>query len=167
MSPEFIYWLLELAGTLQNSENKRQRRKLYASIYLHVIPSLSPVYPWSFDPPLEPKMCKYLGLPFKLKLKITHWQESWPTKIYEIIRDYQIARGYDPRTTDFARFLHFPIFNIVPAENSRFKFQRVKEVPVYTRKPAIKSEKYFGPRDGRQCTSNDLSSIFSGDRGDG
>ncbi|KAG7090118.1 hypothetical protein E1B28_011729 [Marasmius oreades] len=63
-------------------------------------------------------MCKYLGLPFKLSLEATPYQLSWPTKIYKAVRGYQITKGFNPKTTDFAQSLWYPIVDVVPAENS-------------------------------------------------
>ncbi|KAG7090108.1 hypothetical protein E1B28_011720 [Marasmius oreades] len=120
----------KLTGTLQKSKRKHQRRELLPTpIYLIFLPSHFPAYHWSFDPtgqtPLSPKTCKYLGLPFKLSLKIDYRQDSWPTKIYKVLNDYQNARRLDPRTTDFTLFLRrFPIFKVIPAEN---RFQEIVE----------------------------------------
>ncbi|KAF9254224.1 hypothetical protein L218DRAFT_818144, partial [Marasmius fiardii PR-910] len=77
-------------------------------------------YFWSHEPsgqnPLSPDMCKYLGLPFRLSMELEYCEYSWPTRIYKALHDYQIARGFDPKTTMFAQFLGFPIFNIVSSE---------------------------------------------------
>ncbi|KAG7090047.1 hypothetical protein E1B28_011666 [Marasmius oreades] len=129
-STTFIFPWLKLTGTLQKSKHKRQRRQLlHTPIYLIVLPSPYPLYHWSLDPtgqtPLSLEMCKYLGLPFKLLPKVTRFRESWPTKVYQQIHDYQIARMFDPKTTDFARSLGCPIFTIIPAEN--FCFQEIVE----------------------------------------
>ncbi|KAG7090254.1 hypothetical protein E1B28_011851 [Marasmius oreades] len=121
-SYKYVDPYIKLTGTLQKSKRKRQRRQsLFPPVYFIIRPSLNPVYHWSFDPtgqtPLLPEMCKYLGLPFKLSLKVTPFQFSWPTKVYEHIHDYQISRKFDPKTTDFAQAVGYPIFNVVAAEN--------------------------------------------------
>ncbi|KAG7090113.1 hypothetical protein E1B28_011724 [Marasmius oreades] len=120
---------LELTGTIQKSKRKRQRRQsLDTPIYFVILPSPDPVYHWSLDPagqtPLTPDMCKYLGLPFKLSLQATSFQESWPTKIYKVVHDYQIVRGFDPASTDFAQSLGFVVYDVVPAEN---RFEEIIE----------------------------------------
>ncbi|KAF9257433.1 hypothetical protein L218DRAFT_828493, partial [Marasmius fiardii PR-910] len=64
-------------------------------------------YNWSLDPTgqslLSLDMCKYLGLPFKLSITVEKYQRSWPTKIYQVLYSYQIARGFDPVSIDFAQ----------------------------------------------------------------
>ncbi|KAG7090028.1 hypothetical protein E1B28_011649 [Marasmius oreades] len=128
-STTLVFPRLELTGTLQKSKHKRQRRQVSPPIYLIVLPSPYPLYHWSLDPagqtpPLSPEMCKYFGLPFKLFLKVSPGQCSWPTKVYKLIHDYQIARNFDPKTSDFARSLGYPIFTVIPAEN---RFQEIVE----------------------------------------
>ncbi|KAF9254741.1 hypothetical protein L218DRAFT_827258, partial [Marasmius fiardii PR-910] len=89
-------------------------------IYLFVRPSPSPnesLYFWPHDPtgknPFLLDMYKYLGLSFKLALKVICYQESWPTKIYKLLHDYQISRGFDPKTSDFVQHMKYPIFEVV------------------------------------------------------
>ncbi|KAF9262556.1 hypothetical protein L218DRAFT_390290 [Marasmius fiardii PR-910] len=120
---KLVWSLFQLRGSLQRSKSKQQRRQLRA-IYLFLVPSPSPdacFYIWSHDPngqdPLSPDMCKYLGLPYKLSLKVQYCQKTWPTEIYKALHDYQVARGFDPRTTDFARFMQSPIFKVGPPRN--------------------------------------------------
>ncbi|KAG7090147.1 hypothetical protein E1B28_011755 [Marasmius oreades] len=127
---KFVQSFFELRGTLQNSERKQQRRQRCAPIYLILFSFPSLCYHWSLDltgqTPLSPDMCKYLGLPFKLSqpTKAYAFQFSAPTKIYKIISDYQIARGFDPKTTDFAQHLGWPTFKIIHPES---RFQEIVE----------------------------------------
>ncbi|KAF9257281.1 hypothetical protein L218DRAFT_879823, partial [Marasmius fiardii PR-910] len=76
---------------------------------------------WSHDPTgqnsLPPDMCNYLGLPFKLSLNVRYYKRAWPTESYKILHDYQIARGFDPRTMDFAQFMEYPTWEVAPPEN--------------------------------------------------
>ncbi|KAG7090018.1 hypothetical protein E1B28_011639 [Marasmius oreades] len=128
--PTLVFPWLKLTGTLQKSEHKRKRRQLlHTPIYLIVLPSPYPLYHWSLDPtgqtpPLSSEMCKYLGLPRKLFLNVTHCQDSWPTRVYKYIHDYQIARKFDPKTSDFARFLGYSIFTVILVEN---RFEEIAE----------------------------------------
>ncbi|KAL0566216.1 hypothetical protein V5O48_015801 [Marasmius crinis-equi] len=56
-------------------------------------------------------MCDYLGLPVALELEVYYPQAySWSKEIYNTIHRYQVACGFDPITTDLARFLGYPIF---------------------------------------------------------
>ncbi|KAF9259156.1 hypothetical protein L218DRAFT_990162 [Marasmius fiardii PR-910] len=86
--------------------------------------SIQCFYFWSHDPtgqnPLSWSMCKYLGLPFKLSLQVIYKQYTWPTEVYKILHDYQIARGFDPRTTDFARSMGYQPWEVEPLE-TRFQ----------------------------------------------
>ncbi|KAF9261522.1 hypothetical protein L218DRAFT_838262, partial [Marasmius fiardii PR-910] len=74
-------------------------------------------YFWSHDPtgrnPLSLDMCNYLGLPFKLSLNVYYIQDTWPTKIYKVLHDYQVSRGFDPQTTDFAQFMGYSTWEVV------------------------------------------------------
>ncbi|KAF9267840.1 hypothetical protein L218DRAFT_649132 [Marasmius fiardii PR-910] len=123
----------ELTGTLRKSKHRRQRRRNGPPIYLFLLNSLSPsstpIYFWSFDPnggtQISPDECKYLGLPVKLSLNVEYTQDSWPTKAYKALHDYQIARGFNPKTTDFAQSRGHPIFKIVPQTENHF--QEVEE----------------------------------------
>ncbi|KAG7090141.1 hypothetical protein E1B28_011749 [Marasmius oreades] len=131
---QLIYPYIKLAGKVQKSKRKQRRRRLHAPIYLFLLPSPFSCrfgrrfYSWSLDPtgriPLSLDMCKYLGLPYKLSSKILYFLTSWSTKTYKTIHNYQIARGFDPRTTDLAQTLRYQIHAIVPRENP---FQEVEE----------------------------------------
>ncbi len=130
-SPEFLYSKFTLSGTLKSSAKKRQWRQLHPSIYIFVLPSPC-FYFWSHDRrgriPLSSDKCKYFGLPFKLKLEVKHYREAWPTKIYTILHEYQISRGFNPRTTDFAQSLQYIIFEVVPPDS---RFQEVDQGSYY------------------------------------
>ncbi|KAF9254525.1 hypothetical protein L218DRAFT_1009580 [Marasmius fiardii PR-910] len=122
-----VYPRFELKGTLERSKSKQQRHQLCDPIYFFLENHFSPnrrFYFWSHDPtgrnPLLWSMCEYLGLPFKLSLQVIHDQHTWPTKVYKTLHDYQIARGFDPRTTDFARSMGYQPWEVVPLE-TRFQ----------------------------------------------
>ncbi|KAF9265342.1 hypothetical protein L218DRAFT_845214, partial [Marasmius fiardii PR-910] len=58
--------------------------------------------------------CQYLGLPTILRrYQLSTCVHSWPTKIYKAINKWQVARGFDPTTTDFAHYLGYPIYEII------------------------------------------------------
>ncbi|KAL0565007.1 hypothetical protein V5O48_017027, partial [Marasmius crinis-equi] len=103
-----------LEGTLSNSKAKRRRRKQLPPIYLFVVLFSSSTI-WSLDPtgqiPISNALCHYLGLPLRLSLRALEY--SWETSTYQRLRDYQIARGFDPTTTDFAQHNEYPLYHIV------------------------------------------------------
>ncbi|KAK1217988.1 hypothetical protein PQX77_019339 [Marasmius sp. AFHP31] len=135
--PDFI----ELEGSLSRSRAKRQRR-LQQPIYLFVRPlprgylalndtrkfkcQTSSLHYWSLrkdgDPPLSHKTCHYFGLPTVLHLTCRFCLSSWTTHDYKIIHQYQLLRGLDPKTTDFARhvgsnrIVFQPIINLAQIE---------------------------------------------------
>ncbi|KAL0572645.1 hypothetical protein V5O48_009319 [Marasmius crinis-equi] len=102
-----------LIGTLSSSEIKRQRRKECPPIYLF-IPRLSTSTFWSFDSdgqnPIT-DLCYELGLPISLSLECEMYY--WLNGTYKALRDYQIARGFDPNTTEFAQHNGYRIYEIV------------------------------------------------------
>ncbi|KAF9257763.1 hypothetical protein L218DRAFT_990917 [Marasmius fiardii PR-910] len=127
-----VYPWCELKGTLERSKSK-QRRQLHDPIYFFLENHFSPnrrFYFWSHDEtgrnPLLWSRCKYLGLPFKLSLRVIHKRRTWPTKVYKTLHDYQIARGFDPRTTDFARSMGYQPWELVPLET---RFQELDKDP--------------------------------------
>ncbi|KAL0563699.1 hypothetical protein V5O48_018365 [Marasmius crinis-equi] len=91
-------------GTLSQSRTKRRRRQKCAPIYLFTRPSQASTF-WSFEEdghlPIPDDLCSYLGLPVKLSLKCIRYPFS--TQTYKAMRDYQILRGFDPTTADFAQ----------------------------------------------------------------
>ncbi|KAJ8089543.1 hypothetical protein PM082_014799 [Marasmius tenuissimus] len=108
-----------LDGYLNKSPSKcRQRRQ--QPIFLFVYPpppdlldgNTSTLHHWSFhedgQPQLSPELCCSLGLPIKLRFSHEgYYSLSWPTSIHQLIHQYQLLRGFDPTTTDFARHLGY------------------------------------------------------------
>ncbi|KAL0578866.1 hypothetical protein V5O48_003146 [Marasmius crinis-equi] len=112
-----------LTGTLSDSYAKQRRRVDSPTIYLF-IPPLSTSTFWSFDPdghnPITTDLCHHLGLPISLSLEC--WECSWRTEAYKALQAYQIARGFDPNTTEFARHNRYRIYEITNQPlPSRFK----------------------------------------------
>ncbi|KAI3619315.1 hypothetical protein WG66_012803 [Moniliophthora roreri] len=78
-------------------------------------------YFWSFDETGQSRMsgeeCKRWGLP--VLTTSTGWSGesvrlvSWPTHVYTALRDWQKARGFDTATSDWARELGYPEWEIV------------------------------------------------------
>ncbi|KAL0573789.1 hypothetical protein V5O48_008155 [Marasmius crinis-equi] len=131
---ELIVPYLYLTGQLSRSETPCQQRHK-KSIYLFVGP-LSPSIPtescttsllhyFSFDPtgqhPLPPEICKDLGLPIELDLAVyPAYQFCWKNKAYKWMHQYQLARGFNPKTSNFARHLRVPICQ-VQSDSDPFK----------------------------------------------
>ncbi|KAL0567112.1 hypothetical protein V5O48_014882 [Marasmius crinis-equi] len=131
---ELIYPRLYLEGHLSTSETTCQRRR-EKTIYLFVHPlppstptedcTTSSLHHWSFDPtgqhPLPPETCEDLGLPIELSLKVyLPDRYCWNNERYKWMHEYQLARGFDPKTPDFARHLGFPIYQ-VQSDSDRFE----------------------------------------------
>ncbi|KAK1227728.1 hypothetical protein PQX77_009281 [Marasmius sp. AFHP31] len=81
------------------------------------------LYYWSVDPDGNSRMPEAhrtaLGLPcFQNYADPPH---GWKVEIYDLVRQWQEAKGFDPTTTDFARSLGYPIIEILPQDNDRFE----------------------------------------------
>uniref|UniRef100_A0A0W0FR71 Uncharacterized protein n=1 Tax=Moniliophthora roreri TaxID=221103 RepID=A0A0W0FR71_MONRR len=50
---------------------------------------------------------------------------SWPTHVYTTLRDWQIARGFDPSTSDWARHVGCPELEIIGAEKKKSRFEEL------------------------------------------
>ncbi|KAL0577379.1 hypothetical protein V5O48_004596 [Marasmius crinis-equi] len=115
-----------LTGWLSDSAGKRQRREESPPIYLF-IPPLSTTTFWSFNPdgqnPITTDLCHHLGLPISLELKC--YEYYWRTEIYKTLRTYQIGRGFDPNTNEFARHNQYCIYKIVEQPFSS-RFEEIK-----------------------------------------
>ncbi|KAL0574291.1 hypothetical protein V5O48_007667 [Marasmius crinis-equi] len=111
---EYRLILPYLSGGLMSSKAKQRIRKQFSPIYLFIPPSSTSTL-WSFDLdgriPISKDLCRYLGLP--VRLRPNHWEYSGEASTYQRLRDYQAARGFDPTTTDFARQLGYPIYDVV------------------------------------------------------
>ncbi|KAL0569076.1 hypothetical protein V5O48_012893 [Marasmius crinis-equi] len=106
-------------GTLSRSRTKRRRRQECDPIYLFACPSRASTF-WSFAEdghlPIPDDLCKHLGLPVKFSLKCI--QRHFSTQTYKAMRDYQILRGFDPTTADFARHCGFDDLDFYPVQSS-------------------------------------------------
>ncbi|KAL0581202.1 hypothetical protein V5O48_000790 [Marasmius crinis-equi] len=103
-----------MAGRISESKARQWRRKQLPPIYLFVSP-ISVFTFWSFAPdgqiPISNNLSHYLGLPVRLSLRFS--EISWDTSIYQRLRDYQVARGFDPTTTNFAQHAGYHLYDIV------------------------------------------------------
>ncbi|KAJ8080348.1 hypothetical protein PM082_017181 [Marasmius tenuissimus] len=126
-----------LRGDLSNE--RAAQRRFQRPIYLFVgsrppgmhICKTSSVHHWSFcedgHPPLSHEVCRDLGFPVELTFSYKGYiSRYWPNDSYKYAHQYQILRGFDPNTTDFARHLGFES-DFQPLSDSD-RFEQVQEV---------------------------------------
>ncbi|KAL0568880.1 hypothetical protein V5O48_013092, partial [Marasmius crinis-equi] len=132
---------LALSGELSISETTcRRRREKPIYLLVHPLSTSTPMeecttsrfHYWSFDPsghpPLSAEVCEDLGLPVELDLRVfPHKQYRWNNDHYKRMHEYQLSRGFDRRSPDFARHLGYPIYQ---AESDSDRFE---DVDGYTR----------------------------------
>ncbi|ESK87625.1 hypothetical protein Moror_1939 [Moniliophthora roreri MCA 2997] len=86
---------------------------------------------WSFDEegqtaiPLD--ACQRMGLP-RLLSTVYVQKLTWPRYIYDVIGKYQTARGFDPKTRDFARSLGLPVLDVVEPKEQKKATEHVDKV---------------------------------------
>ncbi|KAK7052971.1 hypothetical protein VNI00_004291 [Paramarasmius palmivorus] len=68
-----------------------------------------------------------MGLPEKINFHVSLACYTWPKHVYEAMRKWQTARGFDPNTTDFARHLGYEAFEILATKDE----QPRKEKPAW------------------------------------
>uniref|UniRef100_A0A0W0FII7 Uncharacterized protein n=1 Tax=Moniliophthora roreri TaxID=221103 RepID=A0A0W0FII7_MONRR len=87
---------------------------------------------WSFDKngtsEISEMECKRLGLPYIASDEVHLNSSTWSKYTYDGIHAWQVARGFDPATADFARSLDLPIF-----EPAITRFENVVEEEPLTR----------------------------------
>ncbi|KAL0570200.1 hypothetical protein V5O48_011774 [Marasmius crinis-equi] len=139
---------------------------------------------WSFDEdgrsPLARAMCHHLGLPVALGLEFGNANaHSWSNDVYKRMHAYQVARGFDPSTTDFA-WSHedaYPAYK--PIQNNSGRFEEVDSEAIEERnsvdpQPSSPPEPYRSqtPNESDVDTDCDYSDTDGGthsdtDTGDG
>ncbi|KAK1225682.1 hypothetical protein PQX77_011365 [Marasmius sp. AFHP31] len=120
----------QLDSYLNASPNKsRQRRQQPIYFFVRSPPldlldskETSSLHFWSFHEdgrhPLSTEVCNNLGLPIALEFKNFFRPYSWLTEHFKLIHRYQLLRGFDPTTTDFARHLGHNEHLFQPISNS-------------------------------------------------
>ncbi|KAF9263802.1 hypothetical protein L218DRAFT_309855, partial [Marasmius fiardii PR-910] len=68
---------------------------------------------------------KILVFQLKLSNSFIFDQFSWPTRTYKKIYNWQVSRGFDPKTTDFACYLGCPIYVTTP--QTQIQLEKWKE----------------------------------------
>ncbi|KAK1225546.1 hypothetical protein PQX77_011516 [Marasmius sp. AFHP31] len=119
-----------LKGYLNASPNKpRQQRQQPIYFFVRSPPldlldgqQTSSLHFWSFHEdgrhPLSTEVCNNLGLPIVLQFRKSFLSRSWSTKHFKLIHRYQLLRGFDPTTTNFARHLGYSDNLFQPIDNS-------------------------------------------------
>ncbi|KAF9258071.1 hypothetical protein L218DRAFT_840765, partial [Marasmius fiardii PR-910] len=80
-------------------------------------------YFWSHDETGQVRLSieeyNKFGLPTNLYIQVKeHPHFTLTTKTYKDINKWQHLRGFDPNTTDFARYLGYPAVQVVTQESS-------------------------------------------------
>ncbi|KAK1223993.1 hypothetical protein PQX77_013129 [Marasmius sp. AFHP31] len=131
-----VYSLMALDGHLDDSPPKSQRRH-QQPIYLFFYPTppdlsngeISPLHFWSFhehgQSRLSPESCLHFGLPIQLKLSYLN-DFSRNINNYKLIHQYQLLRGFDTTTTDFAQHLGYDAYIFQPIHHSN-RFMEVDQ----------------------------------------
>ncbi|KAK1226114.1 hypothetical protein PQX77_010919, partial [Marasmius sp. AFHP31] len=121
-----------LGGEIDKTPSKCQLRH-QQPIFLFIYPpppnlprgKTSSLHHWSFQedghPRISPESCRDLGLPVELDYVYRCYSRSWPTTTYKPLHQYQIARGFDPTTADFARLLGYHTIFQPLGDSDRFE----------------------------------------------
>ncbi|KAK7024150.1 hypothetical protein VNI00_016528 [Paramarasmius palmivorus] len=59
---------------------------------------------------------------------------SWPTNVYPALHKWQVARGFDPSTTNWAQSLGYPEWEIIGGKEEEARFKGVHDYVSYLRK---------------------------------
>ncbi|KAJ8089592.1 hypothetical protein PM082_014848 [Marasmius tenuissimus] len=133
--------MMWLDGNINPSPSKCRQRP-HQPVYLFVYPpppallygNTSVLHHWSFyedgQPQLSPESCHDLGLPVNLHFNDWGYKSySWSTDRYKSLHHYQLLRGFDPTTTDFAR--HLGYHQIFQPQHDDDRFEDVCEGQTY------------------------------------
>ncbi|KAL0568914.1 hypothetical protein V5O48_013056 [Marasmius crinis-equi] len=81
-------------------------------------------YYWSVDPNGKSSLSEEERVSFGLP-HFTHgsysYYSSYPVEVYDFIQRWQEAKGFDPKTTEFARSLGYPILEILSWDEEHFE----------------------------------------------
>ncbi|KAJ7223410.1 hypothetical protein GGX14DRAFT_658087, partial [Mycena pura] len=80
-----------------------------------VLQHLDSVAYWSLDPAgierLSAEDAKDLGFP-AIELKMKVWGQYWDDSVYDGLREFHQAKGFDPDSQDVARQLGHPLYEV-------------------------------------------------------
>ncbi|KAJ7651211.1 hypothetical protein FB45DRAFT_1078780, partial [Roridomyces roridus] len=70
---------------------------------------------WSLDPSgapaLSPEQAERFGFP-SLQLSTRYWIRTWEDKVYEALRDFHTAKGFDPYSQEAAQHHNYPLYEV-------------------------------------------------------
>ncbi|ESK90052.1 hypothetical protein Moror_7879 [Moniliophthora roreri MCA 2997] len=83
------------------------------------------IYFWSFDEDGATQIteleCKHIGLPGVALIKAAFSLNYWHGHIYDAIHKWQVARGFDPTTTDYTHSVPLPILETIVQQDNQFE----------------------------------------------
>ncbi|KAJ7223425.1 hypothetical protein GGX14DRAFT_658105 [Mycena pura] len=90
-----------------------------------MLQQLDSVAYWSLDPTgierLSAEDAKDLGFP-TIELKITAWGRSFNGRVYDGLREFHQAKGFNPDSQDVARHLGYPLYEVSSIIDPQFAF---------------------------------------------
>ncbi|KAK1216352.1 hypothetical protein PQX77_021022 [Marasmius sp. AFHP31] len=97
---------------------------------------------WSHDSTGEAPLSKdeylLLGLPTTILLTVSPSKAySWDIATYKAMADLQLAKGFDPNTTDFAEYIEYPLYRVVQGDSSRFEEVEDREASTSTNSTSV------------------------------
>ncbi|KAK1234093.1 hypothetical protein PQX77_002712 [Marasmius sp. AFHP31] len=143
---ELVYnsaWLKSSLRPEYSEVQREQQSQQLIYLFVHQPPSdlsdceTSSLHYWSFDrdgrSPLTHETCRSLDLPIELDFKPRGSRSfSWSNNTYKHFHQYQLTRGFDPSSTDFARQLGCDRSIFRPADDSDW-FEIQEESPPESR----------------------------------
>ncbi|KAK1219752.1 hypothetical protein PQX77_017514 [Marasmius sp. AFHP31] len=122
---------------------------------------------WSFHEdgrhPLSTEVCDNLGLPIVLQFMKSFRSYSWSAEHFKFIDRYQILRGFDPTTTDFARHLGRNDFLFQSIDNSdQFTEVHEDQDPPHLKPPSGLARFIVNPDLDTQNQQQISDAIFTG-----
>ncbi|KAJ7223428.1 hypothetical protein GGX14DRAFT_658107 [Mycena pura] len=111
---------------------------------------------WSLDPTgierLSAEDAKDLGFP-AIKLKMTAWGHSFNGSVYDGLREFHQAKGFNPDSQDVARHLGCPLCELAPGVDPQFAFSKLLAVHTSPHYALIKIQAYDS--DGGEGSEDD------------
>ena len=65
-----------------------------------------------------------LGFP-AIELKLIAHGDFWDGSVYDGLREFHQAKGFNPDSQDVARHLGYPLYEVTPGVDPRFAFSKL------------------------------------------